>query len=251
LGSSVENAFVTTCSVIHLLRCCAKSASLLGIDGEYAEECRKTAEDLLAGLPQDEKRYLPYPGAEMRSIGVFSCKYPFDILPAGDTKMLRSFYDYMEHEYQYGNMYNVGNKIAPWYSCWKAAGFARCHMAADAGKALEQAFQSVGAFGNMYEINEPGRRYHPWFMTAAAVFLSALHDMLISGDENHVELLPACELDDVSFKLTVRGGYLVEAVIEKGNAVSVSVTRRSQALPVPEVCLRGKKVQNVKVNVMA
>ena len=202
-----------------------------------AEECKKTAEELLAGLPQDENRYLPYPGAEMRSIGVFSCKYPFDVLTAEDSKMLRSFYDYIGYECQYGNMYPGGNKIAPWYSCWKAAGFARCNMASDAEAALEQALHSVGAFGNMYEINEPRRRYHPWFMTAAAVFLSALHDMLISGEGNNIELLPASELNDVSFKLTVKGGYLVEAVIENGEAVSVSVTRTSADLPVPNVFL--------------
>ena len=246
LGSSVQQAFMTTCGAIRLLEMYGEAADYLDEDKAYGTECRETATALRKSLPQNGLRYLPYPDCDQRSIGVFAGKFPFDILPDDDRKMQNAFRDYCGNEGGFGNMYRTGSGISPWYTCWKAEGFARSGMAREAQQALEQVFPSVGCFGEMFEINEESYRGRPWFMTAAGIYLSAVSDMLVRSDGKRMELLPACTWENVRFKLAAKGGVTVEAEFRQGEPVQVTLWQKAgSALPLPEVTYRGKKVTAV------
>lgn len=247
LGSSIEQAFMTTCGAIRLLEVYAEAAAYLSEDEVYATQCKETAAALRQSLPQDEEKYLPFPDCDMRSIGLFAGKFPFDVLPDEDLKMQRALADYCANEAGVGNMYRTGSGISPWYACWKAEGFARAGMAEEAEQALEQVFASTGCFGEMFEINEAVYRGRPWFMTAAGIYLSAVSDMLIRSDTQRIELLPACSWENVSFKLAAKGGVTVEAVIENGQPVKVVLYRKASSIfAFPEVAYRGKPIEHIE-----
>ncbi|MBR2370926.1 MAG: hypothetical protein IKA82_02780 [Clostridia bacterium] len=222
LGSSHERAFMTTCSAISVLQVCARASEILGVDEEYRAECLALIPKLYESLPHNGERYVPYPGCPDRSIGVFSGKYPFDVLKNDDGLMLNSFEDYIANESTCGNMYHEGVKVAPWYAAWKAVGYARCGMAKEAHENLLQVFDSVGVFGDMFEINEEVIKRRPWFMTAAGVYLGAVNEMMLRGDGSYIELLPAYE-GDVEFKLLAKGGATVEACIKGGEITSLKI----------------------------
>jgi hypothetical protein len=228
LGNSRKNAFMSQCGTIALLECYVKTADLLDMDPEYREECAQKAKRLRESLPREDGRYVPYPGCPHRSIGVFSGKFPYNVLSADDELMNNAWVDYAAHELEYGNMYSVGKNISPWYACWKAEGFARSHKGEEAYASLKQAYRSAGAFHNMYEICEPTVQYRPWFATAAGIFASAVNEMLLKSDGENIYVLPAFpdEGKPLSFKLSVKGGAVCSVSIEDGKIASIEVTMK-------------------------
>lgn len=228
---------MTTCSAISLLKTCADCANILGIDTEYADKCEELSSQLYDSLSHNGERYVPYPNCPHRSIGVFSGKFPFDVLDNNDPKMHGAFKDFIEHETTYGNMYKTGKKVSPWYALWKAQAYARCRDAKEAYKHLSQSFDSVGVFGEMFEINEDSHRMRPWFMTAAGVFVSTLSDMMISCKDGVIELLPAFD-GDAEFKLSAKGGHMIHAKVQNGELVMLEVSSITQKRP--KIYFRGQ-----------
>ena len=229
LGSSVQNPFMTVCGSIKLLECCSKSAEILGIDKEYAEECKFISEKLRENLPQTDEMYVPYLNCKQKSIAVFSCKFPFDVLPHNDNKMLNAWDDFEINGGPYGNMYPGGSGISPWYACWKASGYARAKLTEKAYYALKQSYRSVGVFDEMFEINEETFGSLPWFATAAGIFISTVNDMLLQCNDNMIDILPAFPNNmDVSFKLAAKGGITVEAVVKNDKLLNVVVMKNGK-----------------------
>ncbi len=229
LGSSVQNPFMTVCGSIKLLECCSKSAEILGIDKEYAEECKFISEKLRENLPQTDEMYVPYLNCKQKSIAVFSCKFPFDVLPHDDNKMLNAWDDFEINGGPYGNMYPGGSGISPWYACWKASGYARAKLTEKAYYALKQSYRSVGVFDEMFEINEETFGSLPWFATAAGIFISTVNDMLLQCNDNMIDILPAFPNNmDVSFKLAAKGGITVEAVVKNDKLLNVVVMKNGK-----------------------
>lgn len=234
MGPSVLNPFMTSCGIIRTLECLVATVDELGIDDkEYRDECEFLATKLRENLPQNEEMYIPHWDCKQKTIGMFSAKYPFDVLDEKDEKMHAAWQDYILNEEKFGNCYAVGKKVSPWYACWKANGFARCHMAKEAYDCTVQSFESVGVFGEMYEINEPEKRYRPWFTTAAGVFMSAVHNMLVQSDGETVEILPAypIENEDLSFRLSIKGGAIIDVEIKGGELVRADITMREGVAP--------------------
>lgn len=227
LGPSVENAFMTSCGVIRTLEVTAEAARILGVDAEYQKECLDLADRLRNNLPIENDMYVPYSGCPQKSIGVFSCKFPFNVLEDTDSRMLAAWKDFLENGAAYGNMYATGERISPWYACWQAEGFARSQMKNEAYACLKKAYDSVGVFNEMFEINEPQKRLTPWFTTASGVFLSAVNDMLVESDGETVNILPACPLKDVSFKLAVKGGIVLKVEIRDGVLIKAQIIEGS------------------------
>ena len=226
LGSSVENAFMTSCGVIKTLEVCAQAAEILGMDEEYRLECREKAMKLRDSLPVENGRYVPHPGCKQKSVAVFTGQFPFQVLDPEDEKQRLAWADFIANEEKYGNMYATGKRVSPWYACWKAEAFARVGKAKEAWECLCQAFESTGVFSEMFEINEPGNRYRPWFTTASGILLSTVQDMLVQSDGKNIWILPAfpCENEDLSFKLSVKGGVILEVQIKCGNLTQLKLT---------------------------
>ena len=226
LGSSIENPFMTACGAIRLLQCCAKAAEILKTDEAYARECLYMAEKLLENLPQTEQMYVPHLGCKQKSIAVFAGKFPFDVLPDHDGKMLAAWEDFEINGAAYGNMYPWGGGISPWYACWKALGYARTKNPQKAYASLKQAYRSAGAFSELFEINEEKVRCRPWFATAAGIFVSAVNDMLLQVDDKHIFIMPACPRNvDARFKLAAKGGITVEAEVRDGKLLHAAVLK--------------------------
>lgn len=235
LGSSRENPFMTACSAIKALECAAAAAKVLQTDEEYREECLTTARLLRENLPVENNMYVPYLGCDQKSVAVFAGKFPYNVLPHTDEKLMRAWEDFEKNGGKYGNMYNMGVHLSPWYACWKAEGYARCGMADKAYEALRQSYLSVGVFDEMFEINEPGVRLRPWFSTACGIFLSTVNEMLLQSDGETIHILPAFPVDsekgDVAFKLSAKGGAIVEAEIVKGKLIKLDITMRDGSVP--------------------
>lgn len=243
LGSSVENPFMTACGVIRTLECVIGAADALDTDREYRDECARLAAELRKSLPKENGRYVPHLGCRDRSIAVFAGKFPFDVLASDDPYLLPAWRDFIEHEGEFGNMYQMGKKTSPWYAAWKAEGFARVGNAEEAYAALCQTFPSVGPFAEMFEINEPGILLRPWFTTAAGVYLSALQEMLLQSDGDSLFLLPAfpVQKEPVSFRLAAKGGAVVEATVVGEEITALRVEMRpGVAARTFTVYLRGK-----------
>ncbi len=219
LGSSVFNPFMTSCGVIRTFEVTAMASQILGIDEEFRAECIALAKGLRATLPVEDGRYVPYLHCPQKSIAVFAGKFPFDVLTDDDGRMHAAWQDFMENSGAYGNMYQFGSGISPWYACWEAEGFARAGKAEETYRCLQRAYGSAGVFGEMFEINEEAFRVRPWFTTASGIFLSAVNEMIVKSDGKTIRLLPACPLQDVSFRLAVKGGAVLEAEIRDGRLV--------------------------------
>jgi hypothetical protein len=83
----------------------------------------------------------------------------------------------------------------------------------------------------MFEINEPGKQYRPWFTTASGILLSTVNDMLVQSDGKNIWILPAFpwENADLSFKLSVKGGAVLEVLIKDGDLVQLKLTGETDA----------------------
>ena len=222
----VTKAF-ESCCVSSTLEIEAKAAKILGVDEEYQMECIDLAKRLRQSLPIENDMYVPYLGCPQKSIGVFSCKFPFNVLEDTDSHMLAAWKDFLENGAAYGNMYATGEGISPWYACWQAEGFARSQMKDKAYECLKKTYDSVGVFNEMFEINEPRKRITPWFTTASGIFLSSVNDMLVQSDGEMVNILPACPLKDVAFKLAVKGGIVLDVEIRDGELIKAQIIEGS------------------------
>lgn len=243
LGSSVENPFFSACGVIKTLETLSKAAEILDVDPAYRAECREKAAKLRESLPHEEGRYVPYAGCTQKSIAVFAGKFPFDVLANDDPLQAAAWEDFIANEGEYGNMYKVGRQVSPWYACWKAEGFARIGHGEEAYASLCQAYASTGVFHEMFEINEPGKIYRPWFTTAAGIFLSSVNEMLLQGDGNTLNLLPAwpCLPERLAFRLSAKGGAIVDFAIEAGKVKKLDIVMRPGLAPKEfSVTLQGK-----------
>ena len=233
LGEAVENPFMTSCGVIRTLETLVKAADILDIDKEYRDECEKTALKLRESLPENDGRFVPYAGCPQKSIAVFAGKFPFDVIKNDDERLLSAWDDFIVSENKYGNMYIGGSHVSSWYACWKAEGYARVGKGQEAYSCAKQALESAGVFGEMFEINEPGKRLRPWFTTASGIFLSTINEMLLQSDGKNVYILPAFpDLGkDISFKLSVKGGAVAEVYISGGKIKKLALTMKKGIRP--------------------
>ena len=240
LGCSVENPFLTACSVIKTLEVFVKVSEILGEDKEYAQECKQIIEGLRKNLPVENGRYVPYLGCNQKSIAVFGGKFPFDVMDSNDEKMLSAWIDYEKSETQAGNMYTTGKQICPWYALWKGVSYARAKNAEKTMFCLRQAHLSVGCFNEMFEINEPTVRCRPFFSTAAAMYVNTVNEMLLQSDGDSIYLLPAYDTkEEISFKLLAKGGVKVETVIFGNQIKSLHLYGREKGKAL-KVYLQGK-----------
>lgn len=189
LGTSRQNPYMSSCSIIKVLQTMSKAARILQTDEDLAADCDKAAAGLLKSLPNDGEKYVPYEGCEQRSIAVFSGLYPYKILENNNKLQLNAMEDYVKYEKQYGNMYAYGECVSVWYASWKSLAYSRIGKTEEAFKALKQATASRGCFGEVAEINEPGLFIKPWFTTASGVMIEAVNEAIIQSDEEEVLLL--------------------------------------------------------------
>lgn len=238
LGSSVANAFMTTCAVVKTLEILSEAAGIIGVDSEFAEECREKASRLLKSLPNDGEKYIPYEDCTEVSIGLMSGTYPFDVIKADDSMQLNAISSYLESESSVGNMYAVGGGVCSWYGTWKAIVLGRLGNNSDAFEAIKTAADTAGEFGEMYEISdiESGTFYRPWFSTAAGMLIHSVNEMLLKFKDGILYIAPSLpeKITDFSFKLAAENGIIAEVSAEDGVITRLKINREGIKVAAPQ-----------------
>lgn len=231
LGSSVANAYMTTCGVIKTQKIFCEMAELLGIDLAMASECADKAERLMEALPNDGEKYIPYEGCTEVSVGLMGGLYPFDVVEKSSSLQRRGIQSYLLSEYEKGNMYAVGNGVCPWYMAWKAIVHERLEEVDNAYSAIKRAADNAGNFAEMYEINDISGNtiYRPWFATAAGMFIQAVNEMMLSYREGILYIAPTVPetMKNFTFKLAAAGGITAEVVVCKGEVEKLTLMQNS------------------------
>lgn len=227
LGPGRDNAFMTTCGVIATLEAAAAAAELLNIDGEVAAQERFFAGKLRKTLPQNDERFMLYPGCNESSIAVFAGTFPYQVLPPDDRRQQAAIAEYLRNENAFGNMYPVGNSVCTWYAAWKGIGLARLGNLAAARHCLEQCVAEAdkNCFSEIFEISNPA--CHPWFTTAEGSYIQLVNEMLLQSREEEIHLIDG-GWQDYAFKLAAVGGVTVEAEYANGKISHLEV---SAAIP--------------------
>ena len=238
LGTARANAFLTTCSAICTLDIAANAAARLGVDAEIAAQWRETAGALRRNLPTDGTKYLPFPGCEEKSIGVFGGLYPYFVLDPDDPRQLAAINDYLGSTAEAGNMYPFGKNICTWYASWVANGMIRIGDSAKAIDYLQKASISAGAFDITYEINEPGIFVsHPWCSEPPACYTQGIMELLCRAQGNTLLLCAGVENiwenlsytlgapDDLNVTLKLENGKVTLLKISAGSCYSGEITR--------------------------
>lgn len=220
LGSSVANAYMTTCGVVKTLKIFSEMAELLGTDLDMAAEYAEKAERLLEALPNNGEQYIPYEGCTETSVGLMSGLYPFDVIDKGSSLQRKGIQSYLLSEQEKGNMYAVGGGVCPWYMAWKAIVHERLEEEDNAYSAIKSAAENAGNFAEMYEINDISGStvYRPWFATAAGMFLQAVNEMMLSYREGILYIAPTVpkSMKNFSFQLAAAGGMTARVAVCKG-----------------------------------
>lgn len=224
-----ENAFLTTCGAIGALLSAADAADILGVDSQRAATWRETAAKLRKSLPSDGEKYLPYPGAQERSVASLSGIFPYAVLAPSDPLQRRAIYDFEQNAMSAGNMYKKGEKICSWYAAWLAAAQARLGDGPGAYRNLKSSLASVGKFAEIFEINEPTIMSVPWCSSPQGTYLQAVNEMLLQCEGDRVKVAPAIpgEWKDCAFRLKAFDDLAVDADLSGGNLLKITVTAGS------------------------
>ncbi|MBQ6340516.1 MAG: alpha/beta hydrolase [Kiritimatiellae bacterium] len=262
LGPGRDRPFMTTCGVIHTFRSCAEAAGRLGVDAEEAADWRATADRLEKSLPVKDGRFAATADdLDALSMGTLAGYFPFPIFPQGHPRQTAAVDYFLAQGAKGGNMYPTGKKICPWYAATMAMAALRAGEGERVLPLLKEAAKSAGAWGEYWEINEPGvAEYRPWFMTAAGNCLYALNQMLLTEADGECRLaagVPAA-WKDYAFRLPAEGGYEVDCAVKNGKLARLALrtrhpgtdrkvtlvlpdgTRRALTLDKPEVAVEGR-----------
>lgn len=230
MGVSIENAYMTTCSVICALNYTARVAEILG-HSDYALKASTLAKELQRDLPKEADRYVPFPNADVSSIALFTGSYPYKVISPDDIFQKNAVLDFEKREKEFGNCYAYGNGVSTWYAAIKAASYSFMRRKEDAQRTLKQAINQVGCFAECYEINEETIKTHPWFTTAAGALVSAFNTMLLQKKGDNLYLLPSFDCDEsIKFKLAADENTIVEAEFEHKRLIKLKIASDNKNL---------------------
>ncbi len=250
LGPAVLNAFMSSCGAIYNFEIASRAAAALGVDADYAKELSDAAKRLRESLPRNSEMYLPFDGCKEKSFVSITGLYPYTIFDKTEKLQVAALYDFMKNISKAGNMYPVGNGTCSWYAGILSSALANIQDCDGPAAMLAATARNTGRFGETWEINEPGIRHTPWFMTAAGSYVHAVNQMLVNPRENgDVDIAVAApkEWNDYSFELPSYGGAKVRAKIENGKFASLEYAAgksdgQKRALVVPQRLVPENKI---------
>ena len=218
LGPAKQNPFMTVCGAIYTLEAAAKASGVLGTDMEESEKWEQIATKLRENLPSEDGRYVPYKGCEERSVASLGGLFPYPVFDSGNTLQRNAVYDFVNEGKASGNMYPVGKSLCAWYAGWLASALDLLSDRTEPVKLLTEAARGAGCFSELFEINEPEVKMHPWFSTASGNYIYAINQMLVQSKKDQILIAPAVPASwkDFSFKLPCHGNILATVFVEKG-----------------------------------
>ncbi len=247
LGPARERTFQTTCGAIYTLRAAARAAATLGCDDEERRDFETVAEKLCASLPVKDGFYEPYPGCAEMSVATLAGLTPYPIFDGANTIQKNTAYRFIREGRKYGNMYPVGNAICPWYASKMAIATTLLEDNEEPIRLMTEAANTLGLFGELFEINEEKVVKCPWFATASGNCVFALNQILLCNFNDELRLAMGVPVawQDYAFQLPAWHGLKLSARIEQGRlrtlrvVASATTTIKHQKILCREALVRG------------
>jgi hypothetical protein len=216
----VKNEGISLAGTIVILEHYAQAARILGVENDFSRKCMEVA----AGLRQtmdllyNGEFFVSNEGAE-RTINTSSTApiYPMRIIPFKDTRAVQTAKAVLEHNRQRtgrsGMHYNF-----PWASGVLATIFARQGDGDQAWSILQDTRPTICQFGGMAEVMEGPDWNMQYFGTAQAATVTALHALMLQGEEGQVSLFPAlpAEWQECGFESLLAEGLEISASYRQG-----------------------------------
>lgn len=186
-GEFIERPYSTTCGVITTFRVAAKCADILNCDQELKLKWVALADELYRNIPEENGKYIPYPGCTQRSIAMYHGIFPYGLIPADDPKQLAAIRDTEENIAEFAGQYFKGSALSSWYAGVIATAEVRMGKPLKALHFLQEtANNATGCFYECFEVYE--KQKLPWFTTASGAIVRALNELLIHAAENQIDL---------------------------------------------------------------
>ena len=246
LGPAAEKALMTTVGAVYALRRAADAAETLGLADDETAGWRATADALLRGLPVRDGHYVACLNQpDVPNIGLVGGFYPFPVFRASD-RLARASADYFfANASSVGSMYPSGTGVCSWYAAKMALTLlALGEREAPTDWLAAAAQQSIGPFGETYEMREPARDHQtaPWFTTAAGACIEAAMRLFVFDEDGVTHLLRGVPASwrEASVCTSAVGGFRVRLDLKDGRLARLDVEARN---PAPGKCirLRGRK----------
>ena len=246
LGPAAEKPLMTTVGAVYAFRCAADAAKTLGREDAETAGWRATADALLRGLPVRDGHYVACLNQpDVPNIGLVGGFYPFPVFRASD-RLARASADYFfANASSVGSMYPSGTGVCSWYAAKMALTLlALGEREASVKWLAAAATQSVGPFGETYEMREPERDHQtaPWFTTAAGACVEAAMRLFVYDEDGVTHLLRGVPeaWGEASVCTSAAGGFRVRLDLKAGRLVRLDVEARNPA-PGKSIRLRGRK----------
>jgi hypothetical protein len=222
----VKNEGMSLAGTIVILEHYANAALILDKETAFSHKCLEVATGLrqTLNLLYNGKYFVTHEGAATQlNIASTAPIYPMRILPFKDPRSIQTAQAALEHNHQRtghsGNHYNF-----PWASGVLANIFARQGEADIAWAILQDTRPTICQFGGMTEVMEGTEWNMQYFGTAQAAVVTALHNLLLQGENSQVAIFPALPSywQECSFENLLAEGLEVSATYLPGR-VSGSV----------------------------
>lgn len=257
LGPAVQNPFMTACGVIYTLETAARASHILNVNLEEAAKWNEIAEKLRASLPQENGRYVPYLGCQEESVASLGGLFPYPLFHADNKLQKNAAYHFLKNANSAGNMYPVGQGISAWYAGWLAAALDLLGDRKGPAALLADAAAGAGLFSELFEINEPKVKMHPWFSTASGNYVYALNQLLVQSDTNQIIIAPAVpdNWNDFSFKLACQGNIVITVSVKGGklvmtDLVSASTEKLHRTILIPKRLFDRERLNHQQITAM-
>ena len=96
----------------------------------YVIEPSLGCDRLVASLPERDGRYIGYPGCTDETMGSLAGFYPFHTFDRSNAKQVAAVAHFLQNGQAFGNMYETGKRICPWYAATMAMASLRAGNAA-------------------------------------------------------------------------------------------------------------------------
>ncbi len=186
-GEFIERPYSTTCGAIAAFHAAAECAQCLGKDSALQQEWRTLSEKLYNALPQENGRYVPYPGCTQHSIAMYHGIFPYGVIPTENILQKQAIAETEEHFDEFAGQYSKGGRLSAWYAGVIAtAEVRRGNLRKALQMITEAANYATGCFYECFEVYEKEKL--PWFTTASGALIRAVNELLLYAAENEVEL---------------------------------------------------------------
>jgi hypothetical protein len=180
--------------------------------------------------------------------------FPYPVFDSGDLLQRNAVYDFVNEGKASGNMYPVGKSMCAWYAGWLASALDLLGDRIEPARLLKDAANEAGCFSDLFEINEPEVRMHPWFSTASGNYIYAMNQMLVQSTDDLIRIAPAVpeSWNDFSFKLACYGNLVAEVKVLDGKIEGLilipgdSSERIKRTLVIPSQYLNKRILSGIK-----